>query len=221
MRDNLSYDAERDFSPITMVSATPSMVVVHPSLGVKSIRELIALAKARPGEINYSAGTAGSPPHLAGELFKSMAGINIVLIPYRGTGPAMAAIMGGQVQLGFPTASGAAPHVKANRLRALALTSAQPSAIYPNIPTVADSGLPGYESVTILGLFAPGKTPPAIINRLNQEVVRFLKTPEAQAQFVNSGTEPASTTPEEFAGIIKSDATRMGKVIKEAGIHLE
>src|SRR5690349_11634248 len=113
LRDNLTYDAVRDFSPITMVSGTPSLVVVHPSLGVKSIKELITLAKARPGEINYSAGTIGAPPHLAGELFKAMAGVNIILIPYRGTGPAMNALMGGQVQLGFPTASGAAPHVKA------------------------------------------------------------------------------------------------------------
>ncbi len=163
---DVPYNPVRDFSPITLAVTTPLLLVVHPSLPVKSIAELIAWAKAKPGELNYASGISGSATHLPAELFKAMAGVNIVRIAYKGGAPALSALIGGEVQVMFATASGAGPHVNSGRLRALAVTSAQPSALFPDLPTVAAAGLPGYDAASIMCIFAPAKTPAALIDRL-------------------------------------------------------
>jgi len=215
------YDPVIDFSPISLTTSSPTVLVVHPLVAANSVKELIALAKSKPGELNYGSAGPGSAPHLAAELFKAMAGVNIVRISYRGAGPALNDLLGGQVQLMFSPASPAMPHVKSGRLRALAVTSLQPSALLPGVPTVASSGVPGYESSTIVGILAPAKTPDAIINRLNQAIVRSLNTPDVKQKSLNAGMEVVGSTPEQFAATMKSEMARLGKVIKDTGIRAE
>ena len=217
----VSYDPERDLSPITWATASPLVLVVHPSLPIKSVKQLIALAKARPGELNYSSGATGVPAHLAAELFKAMANVNIVRINYKGGAPAFNALITGEVQLTFGNAVPVAPYIKSGRLKGLAVTSAQPSALFPEIPTVAAAGLPGYESVTILGIFAPGGTPAAIINRLNQEIVRVLSMAEVKKRFLNEGLETVGSSPEQLAAAVKADTARIAKVIKDNRIRID
>jgi tripartite-type tricarboxylate transporter receptor subunit TctC len=221
VRKNVPYDPVKDFSPITLVVVSPTVLVVHPALPAHSVKELIALAKAKPGELNYAMGSVGSANHLAAELFKAMSGVNMMGIGYKGNGPAVTGLISGQVQLMFATASSIVPHVKSGRLRALAVASAQPSALVPDLPTVAASGLPGYESTSTTGFFAPAKTPAAIIDRLNRESVRFLRTEEAKERFLRIGAEPVGSSPEELAAKVKSEMARMGKVIRDAGIRPE
>ena len=221
LRNNLLYDPVRDFAPITLAVRAPNMIVVHPSLPVKSVTELIALAKARPGTLSYASGGTGSTPHLAAELFKAMANVDIVRIPYKGGGAALNDLLGGQVPLMFPVAAAALPHVKSGRLRALAVTSAQPTELAPGLPTVAASGLPGYESVSIQGLFAPAGTPATLINRLNQEIVRALNGENLKDKFFSAGIETIGSSPQVFAATVKSEMARLGKVIKDAGIRDE
>jgi tripartite-type tricarboxylate transporter receptor subunit TctC len=213
------YDPIRDFAPVTSVTRAVNLVVVHPSSPVKSVQELIALAKAKPGELNYGASGTGSSNHLAAELFKSMAGINIVRVNYKGAGPALTALIAGEVQLMVPTAGAATPHVKAGRIRVLAVTSAEPSAFAPGIPTVAASGVPGYEAVTLYSVFVPAATPRPIIDKLNGEIVRLLKRPEMMEKLTNAGLEPAGSTPSQLAAIVKTETERMSKVIKASGIR--
>ena len=172
-----SWDPVRDFSPISLISSSPNIFVVHPSLPVNSVKELIDLAKAKPGTINYGSSGSGTSTHLAGELLKYMAGIDIVRIPYKGGAANMVALLSNEVQLSFSTGGTVTPHLKSGKLRALAVASAQPSALIPGLPTVAASGLPGYESASISGMFAPAKTPGTVIRRLSQEIAQFLKTP--------------------------------------------
>ena len=217
----VSFDPVKDFSPIALVASTPNVLVVHSSLPVKSVKELIALAKARPGELNYGSGPIGSTSHLAGELFKTMADVKIVGIPFRGNGPALIALIGGEMQLMFGNAGGVVPHVKSGKLRSLAVTSARPSVLAPGLPTVAAAGLPGYEVGSIIGIFAPAGTPTTIVNRLNQEIVRVLNQADVKEKFLNAGTETVGNSPGEFSVFIKSDMARMGKVIKAAGIRAE
>ena len=214
------YDPVKDFSPVTLAVSSPSILVVHASLPVKSVKELIALAKARPGDLNYGTGSTGSTPHLAAELFKAMAGVNILRIPYKGSGVALNAILVGEVQLVFATAGPVGPHVKSGRLKALAVTSLKPSALAPGLPTVAAT-LPGYDAASVFGVFAPAKTPAAVINRLNQELVRVLNGADVKEKFLAAGIETVGTSPQEFAATIKSEMDRMGKVIKDAGIRGE
>ena len=221
LRDNVPYDPVRDLSPITLATKAPDIVVVHPSVPVKSIMELITLAKAKPGQLNYATGTMGASPHLAAELFKAMAGADIVRVPYKGTGPSLNAVIAGEVQLMFPDAGPVMPHIKSGRLRALAVTSAEPSALAPGLPTVAASGVPGYEAVSMLGMFAPARTPPLLIKRLNQEVVQILMKVEVKERLLNAGTEAVGSSPEQFAATIKSEIAKWGKVIKDAGIRAE
>lgn len=221
LRDHVAWDPEKDFSAVTLATQAPNLLVVHPSLPVKSVRELIALAKARPGELNYGSGLTGSSNHMAAELFKSMAGVNIVRVPYSGPAAAFTAVIGGQLQLMFPDAGSASPHVKSGRIRALAISTAEPSALGPGLPTIAASGVPGYESGIISVMFAPAKTPAAIINRLNQEIVRVLNKPDVKERLFNSGVEVVGSSPEQLAATMRSEMTRMGKVIKEAGIKAE
>lgn len=215
------YDPVSDFAPITLATTSPLLLVVHPSLRVKSVKELIALAKSKPGELNYGSSPAGSSAHLAAELFKSTAGVNIVRVPYKGGGPAVIDLVGGQVQLMFSVAGLVTPHVKSGRLRALGVTSAQPSALFPDLPTVAASGLSGYESVNRFAVLAPAKTPTVLINRLNQEIVRVLNSPDVKEKFLYAGVETVGSSPEQLAAAIKSEMATVGKVIKDAGIKLE
>ena len=221
LREKVAYDPVKDFAPISLLVTTPNILVVHPSLSVKSVKELIALAKARPGDLNYASPGAGGSVHLAAELFKSMAGVNIVQIGYRGTGQAFTSLISGEVQLMFPNAASVTPHVKSGRLRALAVTSAVPSALAPGLPTVTASGVPGYESLARFGMFAPAKTPEAVVRRLNQEIVRALNMADVKQKLFNSGAEVVGSSPEEFGTTIKSEMARLGKVIKDAGIRAE
>jgi tripartite-type tricarboxylate transporter receptor subunit TctC len=214
------YDPEKDFSPITIAVIAPFILVVHPSLPVKSVKEVIALAKTRPGELNYSSGAAGSGPHLAAELFKAMAGVNIVRISYRGTAPALTALISGEVQLTFANAGTATPLFKSGKFRALAVSSVQPSKLFPGLPTIAAT-LPGYESVSINSVFAPAKTPEAIIKRLNQEIVQFLNKADVKEKVFNAGIEIVGSSPEQLAAMLKSDLAKLGKVIKDTGIRAE
>ena len=216
-----SYDVAKDLAPITQIERTVNMVAVHPSLPVKSIRELIALAKARPGVLNYSSDAIGGRGHLSGEVFKSMAGVSIVHVPYKGPAPATVALVSGEVDLFIFDLGLLAPHVKSGKARALAITSSTPSPLAPDLPTVAASGLPGYESVGISGLFAPVKTPAAIINRLNTEVVRLLGRTEVKERFFNAGAELVTGTPEQFSTAVTQEIAKWGKVIKEANIKAD
>lgn len=218
--EKLSYDPIRDFSPITLAGITPNVLVVHPSLPVKSVKELIALAKARPGVINYASSITGGAIHLASELFKSMAGVKIERINYKSSGQAINDLIGGHVQLIFGSGTGIAPHIRSGRLRALAVTTAQPSALFPDLPTVAAT-LPGYESALIIGIFAPAQTPAGIITQLNREMVRVFNSADIKEKFFNFGSEIVGSTPGQLSATIKSEVVRMGKLIKDAGIRAD
>jgi len=212
------YDVVKDFAPIVLTGMSPSILIVHPSLPVRSVKELIALAKARPGELNYGSANTGGSAHLAAELFKSIAGVNIVRVAYKGNGPALTALLGGEVQLMFPNTPSAAPHVKSGKMRALAVTGSQPSALVPGLPTVSASGLPGYEAISIDAVYAPAKTPAAIIGRLNQEIARLLNRPDTKEKLLSVGVEVVASSPEQLAAAIKSEIALWSKVIKDAGI---
>ena len=219
LRDKISYDPIKDFEPIITAASLPNLLVVHPSLGVNSVKELIAVAKARPGEINYASAGTGSTSHLAMEMFKTMAGVNMTQVPYKGTAPALADLLGGQVQVMFVVGAVAVPQVKAGKLRALGVSTAQPSALFPGLTTVAASGLPNYEMGSIIGMFAPARTPSGVITRLNQETARVLNEPEVREQLFAAGSEVVAGSPEQFANAVKLEMTRFGKLIKDAGIH--
>ena len=215
------YDAVKDFSPIVAVSKAANVLVVNPALPIHSVAELIALAKAKPGELNYGSSGTGASNHLAAELFRTMAGINIVRINYKGAGPALTALLAGELQLMFPTAGAVAPHIRTGRVRVLAVTSAEPSALAPGVPTMAASGLPGYESISIYGVFAPARTPRTLIEKLNEEIVRFLNRADIKERFFNAGMETVGGSPEQLAATVKSEIARLGKVIEKAGIRSE
>lgn len=214
------FDPVRDFSPISLTTSSPNLLVVNPAVNAASVRDLIALAKAKPGGLNYGSAATGSTSHLSGELFKSLAGVDIVRVNYKGTGGAIIALISGEVQLLFAPAGSVLPHVKSGKLRALAVTSAQPSALFPGLPTMAVSGLPGYASAAITGLSAPARTPAAVINRLNREVAQVLAAPDLKERFLASGVEPAGSTPAQLEATVKSEVAKWSKVIKEAGIVL-
>ncbi len=217
----IAFDPLRDLAPITLIDRSPNILVVHPSLPVRSVKELIALAKARPGEINYSSTGIGTSTYLASELFKAMAGVNFVHIPYKGSGNSLNALLSGEVQLSFATATSVGAHLKAGRLKALGVTTAEPTPLLPGLTTVAAAGLPGYEAASTDGMFAPARTPAAIIERLNQEIVRAINRPDIKEKFLNTGVDMIGSTPEQFAAAIRSEVTRMGKVIKDAGIRAD
>lgn len=222
LQSNAPYDPVRDFAPVTLVASSPNILVVQPALPVTSVKDLIALAKARSDGLNYGSSTAGSSSHLAGALFNSMAGVNIQWIPFKGTGPAMAEMIGGgQVHVMFPNATGVMPHIKSGRLKSLAVTSAKPSALAPGLPTVASAGLPGYEAETVYEILAPALTPAVIVNQLNREVVGILTGLDFREKFGNAGLEVVASTPQQLAAIIRSDMVKMGKVIREAGIRAD
>ncbi len=221
LQDNVPYDPVRDFAPISMTDSSPSVLVVHPSLPVKSVRELIVLAKARAGELNYSRASAGGASHLSAELFKSMAGVNIVPIAYKGGGPAMLAVLGGEAELTFASAGAVAAPLKANRVRALAVTTLEPSRLFPGVPTIAAAGLPGFEAVLVNGLFAPAGTPAAVIAVLSGEVMKYLQRQEIRDRFFATGMESVGNTPAELDALVKSDIAKWGRLIKSAKIRME
>jgi tripartite-type tricarboxylate transporter receptor subunit TctC len=218
---DVSWDVNRDLVPITLAAVAPNLVVVHPSLPAKTIRELIALGKARPGALNYGSGVTGSSLHLAAELFKYMAGVNITQISYKGAGPAVNDLISGQLQLMFASAGSVAPHVKSGRLRALGVTSAKPSPVAPGVPTVASSGLPGFETGAAYAMFAPPGTPAAVVARLQQESVKIINDPEMKEKFITSGVEAVASTPEELTNYMRSEVNRLGKTIKAANIRAD
>jgi tripartite-type tricarboxylate transporter receptor subunit TctC len=219
LQDNVGYDPVKDFSPISVTSRSLNILVVHPSVAANSVRELIALARSKPGQLNYATGATGASNHLAGELFKSIAGVDLVRIAYKGSGPAVNDLLGGQVHMMFPTTAAGLPHVRAGRLRALAVTSLQPSALAPGLPPVAESGLPGYESVVMYALFAPAKTPAPIVNRLHTELAQFLRSAAATERLFNVGVEAVASSPRELATAMESEMSRMGKLIKDARLR--
>ena len=221
LQENVSYNTLRDFAPVSLVVDSPNIILVHPSVAAKSVKELIALAKAKPGALHYGSGGAGSSGHLAAELFKAMAGVNIVRVPFKGTGPALTALLSGEIQVLMGSSGGTTPHIKGGKVRALAVTSAKRSDSYPELPTVAEAGVPGYEYGQTSGLFAPARTPVAIINRLSRETARAINRPEIKDKFAASGGDVEGSTPQEFSAKIKSEIVRLGKVIKDANIRAE
>lgn len=217
----VSYDPVKDFAPVTIAVKAPNVLVVHPALPVSSVKELIALAKARPGELNYASGGIGGASHLSAELFRSMTGTNIVSVNYKGTGPALNALIANEVQIMFANATIAIPHIKGARVKGLAVATLQPSALVPDLPTLAASGLPGMESTIVQGIVAPGKTPSALVNRLSQEIVRVLHRSDVKERHFSIAVETVGSSPEAFAALIKEDMMKWGKVIKQAGIRLD
>ncbi len=216
-----SWDPVRDFSPISHISSSPNIFVVHPSLPANSVAELIQLAKARPGTLNYGSSGSGTSTHLAGELLKYMAGVDIARIPYKGGAANMIALLSNEVQLSFSTAGTVTPYLKSGKLRALAVASALPSALVPGLPTVAASGLPGFESASISGMLAPAKTPATIIRRLSQEIAQLVNKPEVKEQFLKAGVEAVGSSPAQLAATMKAEIARWGPVINAAGIRAE
>lgn len=217
-QDKVTWDPLQDFAPITSATNTPNLLVAPSSLPVKSVQELVALAKARPGELNYAAGSPGSTSHLGAELFKAMAGANIVHVPYKGNGPALTALIGSQVQMMFANVALVTPHIRSGRLKGLGVTSLQPTELAPGVPTVA-SALPGYELVTNISVFAPARTPAPVIRFLNQEIVRLLNRPEVKEKALSMGVEAVGSTPEQLTAAMKAEVARFTKVVKDAGIR--
>ena len=221
MRTAVPFDPVRDFAPVTLAVSSPNVLVVHPSLPVKSVQELIALAKQKPGTLNVASSGIGNSNHLAGAIFKALARVDIVEVPYRGAPLALNDVIGGRVQMMFATANAAGPHIGSGRLRALAVTSAQPTRLLPGLPTIAASGVPGFESAATLGLLTRAGTPPPVIELLHREITRFLKLPETGERLFNAGTDVVASTPSEFAAMIRNEMEVKGRIIKSAGIRMD
>ena len=218
---HLAFDPVKDFAPIVLVGTQPNILVVHPSLPVTSVRQLIALAKARPGELNYAGSGMGAAAHLAAELFKTMAQVNIVHIPYKSAAPALIDVIAGQNQLMFATSLSVQPHIKAQKLRALAVTTAKRSRLMPELPTIAEAGVPGFEAMTWHGVMTTGGTPPAIVNKLNAAINRILQLPDVRERLGALGAEIVGGTPQEFAAHIQREIPKWAKVIRDAGVRVE
>ena len=216
-----SWDPLRDFAPVTLADAGPGVLIVHPSLPVKSVKELIALAKSKPGQLNYASGPPGSAAHLAAELFKGIAGINLVWVPFKSQGLGVVALLTGETQVMLNSAAGSTQFMKSGQVRALAVTTAQPSPLLPGLPTLAASGVPGYESLQTDAIVVPAKTPAPIISRLNQEIVRALNQPDVKEALSNTGVVVVGNSPEEFGKFMKAEVVKWGKVIKDAKIKAE
>ena len=217
----LPYDSIKDFTPITLVGSSPLVLAVHPSIPVKNVRDLIALAKARPGQLTYSSSGVGSSGHLAGAMFETMTGTSMVHIPYKGMALAITDIIGGQVYMTFGTSLSVVPHVRTGRLRALAMTGAKRSPAFPELPTVAESGVPGYEASLWYGFVGPARMSPEIVKRLNAEIVAVLALPDVRERLASQGVDPQTNTPEEFAKLLVADLARWAKVVQRAGVRAE
>jgi tripartite-type tricarboxylate transporter receptor subunit TctC len=221
LRRNLGYDPQKDLAPITLVANQPFVVAAIPSLPVNSMKELIALAKSKPGSITYGSGGSGTASHLGTELLQMQAGISLQHVPYKGTGPAMAAMLSNEIQLCLVGTSAVIPLVKAGRLKALAVTTSKRSAAMPQLPTVAEAGVPGYSFDVWYGMMFPGGTPRPIVMKAHDEITRLLKSPAVSARFAAGGIEPLTTTPEEFAALIQRELPKWHEVVRKANIKVE
>ena len=221
LQPGLNYNPARDFAPVGLVALFPNVLIVNNALAVRSVKELIALARAQPGKLNYAAGTAGGVAHLSGELFKAMAGVNIVHVPYKGTGALLIAVIAGESHMTFGTLPAALPHVKAGRVRALAVTGARRSPVLPDLPTVAEAALPGFDVSAWNGVIAPRGVPRAIVERLNGELRRFVAIPEVRERALAEGAETASGSPEAFAAFLHAQIAKWGKVVRFAAMRPE
>ena len=215
----MPYDPVRDLTPISTSDRSPSCLTVNPSLPVKTVKDLIALAKARPGQLDYGSSATGTLSHLGAELFRSIAGINIVRVPYKGGALAVQGVISGEVSIVFNSIGSVKQLINTGRLKALGIASLQPSPLAPGMPTIAEQGVPGFEAILIQGIFAPAKTPEPIVRRLNQEIVRALSSDEMKEKFLQHGVEAVPSTPDAFAATVKSEMAKWGKLIKSAGIR--
>ncbi len=220
LMEKASYDPLKDITPVSIAVSAPNVLVINPSLPAKSVKELIALAKAKPGQLNYGSGSAGSGAHLASELLNSMAGLNVVRVSFKGAAPATNAVVTGDVHMIFSTVGTVGPHVKSGRVRALAVTTAKPSPLVPDLPTIA-SVLPGYESTQIQGIFAPARMAPALVRKIQQDLAAALAQQEVKDRFLAASAEAVGSTPEELLRAMKSEIAKYGKIIKEGGIKQE
>jgi tripartite-type tricarboxylate transporter receptor subunit TctC len=216
----LPFDPIRDFSPIILAAAAPFVVIVNPSVAARNMKELIALAKAKPGQLNYGS-VPGSASHLSTELFRMMAGVNIVHIPYKGAAPATTDVIAGQIQMSFASTPGSVPVVKAGKVRALGVTSTKRISKLPDVPTLAEAALPGYEASVWYGVVAPAHTPRDIVQRLNTEIAKIVATPSHRERMLAGDFEPTTSTPDQFAAFIKSETAKWGKVVKASGAKPE
>jgi tripartite-type tricarboxylate transporter receptor subunit TctC len=221
LNPKLPYHPLQDFQPLTQTTSGPQVLVINPGVAAKSIQEFIALAKSKPGQLNYGSGGTGTTTHLGVELFKLAAGVNIVHVPYKGTGQSLTDVIGGQVQMMMSSMLPAVPHVKSGRLRALGVTSTRRSAVYPELPTLAESGLPGFETTSWHGVLVPVRTPKAVVSRIHAELVRMLTQADVKAIFANQGMDVVASTQEDFAAYIRSETAKWTKVIKAIGIKSE
>jgi tripartite-type tricarboxylate transporter receptor subunit TctC len=221
LNPKIPYVVERDFVPVTEVARSPDILVASPTLGVGSVREFVALAKSKPGQLNFASSGNGTIVHLSGELFKSMAGIDLVHVPYKGTALSIPDLISGRVAILFENIIAAGADVKGGKVRALAVSGPVRSTLFPELPTIAESGLPGFETFTYFGVFAPAGTPKDIVTRLNTELVRLVRTPEMREALARQGAEPIASTPEQFAAVVRSEGEKWAKVIKAAGVKAE
>jgi tripartite-type tricarboxylate transporter receptor subunit TctC len=219
--NKLPYDPVKDFVAITLIARVPNMLVVTPSIPANNVKELIALLKANPGKYSFASSGNGTSQHLSGELFKTMAGVDMQHIPYKGSPPALQDVVGGQVAMTFDNITTAWPLAKGGKLKALAVTTAKRSAIAPDVPTLAESGLPGFEVGSWQGVFAPAGTPPEIVKRLNTEIVKILKLPDVQEKLVGLGAEPVGNTSEEFTAMVKAEVVKWADVVKKSGAKVD
>jgi tripartite-type tricarboxylate transporter receptor subunit TctC len=217
----MPFDHVKDFAPLSRVAMVPNLLVAHPSQPFKTVQELIAYAKANPGKVTCGSSGNGTSIHLSCELFKAMAKVDITHVPYKGSAPAVNDLLGGQIAIMFDNMPSALPHVKADKLRPIAVTSAKRSPELPNIPTVAEAGVPGFEATSWFGMFAPAATPPAVLNQLNAVIVKALNDPEVRKTITAQGGEPTPEKPAEFAAFIKAETEKWGKVVKASGASLD
>lgn len=219
--NNLSFNFERDFAPVSLIATVPNILVVHPSVPAKNVKEFIEFAKKKPGEINFASSGSGSSIHMSGELFKMMTGVDMMHVPYKGSAPAVTDLLGGRVQAMFDNAPSALPNVQNGRLRALAITGAKRSEALPDLPTMIEAGLPGYEVNSWFALVAPATTPREIVARLNEEVNKALRNPDVRASLAKLGADPSGSTPEQLRSFISSETARWAKVVKTSGAKVD
>lgn len=218
--EKLQYDVLKDLAPVGTVSAVPNVLVVHPSVPAKTVKELIALAKSKPGALKFGSAGVGTTVHFAGELFKMLAGVDMLHVPYKGAAPAMVDLLGGRVDLMFDFLSPALPRIQANQLRALGVTSATRSPLLPEVPTIAEAGVPGYEVLGSLGIFAPARTPQEIIGKLNAELGKVVQLPEVKELLAQQGGTPVIQTPQQLGATLKSEVAKWAKVVKASGVRM-
>jgi len=221
MDSKLGYDPVKDLAPVSLLASINNILVVHPTVPVKSVKELIAFAAARPGQVTFASGGAGGAQHLAGELFSNLANVKMTHIPYKGSAPGVTALIGGETMIGFADMVITLPHVKSGRLRALAVTGSQRSSLMPDLPTIAESGLPGYSVTAWFGLLAPAATPADIVTRISAEIQKGFKTAQMRERFSAMGADPVGNSPGQFAAFLKTEMAKWAKLVKAAGIHAE